>query len=360
MDITQIDENFKLPSLENEADIEWLNAKEEPFDLRGVFYSKKEEKYVRLPLDVAKATSAGVDYLATCTAGGRVRFITNSPYVAIKCVVPRVLPMNHMPLGGSHGFTIYENGNYVAPLFPNMTELVETKGEKYAFQSICHLPVHLLQDMCIYFPLYNGVYELYIGVKKGSTVQTPTPYPLAKPVVFYGSSITQGGCASRAGNDYVSILSRTFRFDYINLGFSGSAKGEQPIADYIASLHPSVFVLDYDHNAPSLEHLRSTHYNMYETFRRENPTAPVIMMSKPDFDSNPESCLKRRAVIFESYLQAKKNKDKNVFFIDGETLFGKDGRDCCTVDRCHPNDLGFYRMAQTIAPVLKKALKQCK
>lgn len=359
MDISQIDENFKLPTLDNVDDIEWFNASETPFSLRGVFYSKEDKRYLRLPLDVAKTVSAGVAGLATHTAGGRVCFLTNSPYVAIKCVIPRVLPMNHMPLGGSHGFTIYADGAYAAPMYPNMITLAETQGDKYAFQSICRFPEHLLQEMCIYFPLYNGVYELFIGVQKGSTVQTP-PSPTKNPVVFYGSSITQGGCASRAGNDYVSILSRTLKFNYINLGFSGSAKGEQAMADYIASLHPSVFVLDYDHNAPSLEHLRSTHYNMYETFRKENPTVPVIMITKPDFDSNPEFSAKRRAVIFESYLKAKKNKDKRVFFIDGETLFGKDGRDGCTVDNCHPNDLGFYRMAQTIAPVMKKALKQCK
>lgn len=359
MNISQIDENFKLPQLD-EPDIEWLNANEAPFDLHGVFYSQEEGKYLRMPSGVAKSVSDGVAFLNTQTSGGRLRFITNSPYVAIKCVMPKVYPMEQYSIFGSYGFAIYENGKYAAPLAPDAVSFVETKTEKYAFQSICRFPDHLLQEMCLYFPLYNGVFELYIGVKKGSTVQTPTPYPLSRPVVFYGSSITQGGCASHAGNEYVAQLSRKLHFDYINLGFSGNGKGEPAIAEYIAKLHPSVLVLDYDYNAPDVEHLQATHYGMYETFRKENPTAPVVFISKPDFDTKPEEASKRRAVIYATYVKAKRNKDKRVYFIDGERLFGKEDRDACTVDRCHPNDLGFNRMATTIAPVLKKALKACK
>lgn len=357
MDIAQIDENFKLPSPNGETDIEWLNANQAPFDLRGVFYSEEEKLYRRLPKDVADATNVGVAGLSKHTAGGRVRFITNSPYVAIKCVIPANLPMNHMPLSGSHGFSIYADGKFAGFFPPNIADIAKATTATIAFQGIRYFPLHLLQDMCIYFPLYNGVCELYIGIKKGSTVQTPTPYPMEKPVVFYGSSITQGGCTSRPGNDYVALLSRKFHFDFINLGFSGSAKGEQIMADYIAGLHPAVFVLDYDHNAPNVEHLQQTHYTMYYTFRKENPNVPIVMATKPDFDNDPNAA-KRRAIVYETYAKAKKNGDKLVYFVDGEKLFQTDGRDGCTVDGCHPNDLGFYRMADTIAPTLQKALKK--
>ena len=89
--------------------------------------------------------------------------------------------------------------------------------------------------------------------------KSPTPYVVEKPIVFYGSSITEGGCASRVTNAYPALLSKWLNADYINLGFSGSAKGEIPVAEFIAEQSMSAFVYDYDHNAPNPEHLAATH-----------------------------------------------------------------------------------------------------
>lgn len=65
----------------------------------------------------------------------------------------------------------------------------------------------------------------------------------------------------------------------------------------------------------------------------------------------------RRDVIRRTYENALKAGDKNVYFVDGDTLFGNSERTACTVDRCHPNDLGFERMYRAVLPTLKKALK---
>lgn len=111
-------------------------------------------------------------------------------------------------------------------------------------------------------------------------------YAVKKPVVYYGSSITQGACASRPGNCYESILSRRLDCDYINLGFSGSAKGEDAIVDYIIGLDMSVFVMDYDYNAPTPEHLEKTHSKMFKAIRAEHPTLPIIIMPRPKFYLN--------------------------------------------------------------------------
>jgi hypothetical protein len=213
-----------------------------------------------------------------------------------------------------------------------------------------------LRDIELYFPLYNGVYELYIGVKEGSVLESALPYPNAKPVVFYGSSITQGGCASHAGNDYISVLSRRLNFDFINLGFSGSAKGEPVMAEYLAGLQAEVMVLDYDFNSPTEETLKQTHYPLYETIRKAQFNTPIIFMTRPNFYYDPMACIPRRAVIHQTYLRAKEQGDHQVAFIDGETLLGKDDWFMCTVDNCHPNDLGFYRMAERVEPVLKAFL----
>lgn len=355
MDITQIDKNFELPKLDRD-DIQWLDARELSSFLFGVYYDETTECYRRMPQEVADTVNVGVAYGCKDTAGGRLRFMTNSPFIALKGVINNTQPMYHMAGTGSHGFGLYAQNTYRGPLAPVLSNQDHINGDAKAFNAIRELPTQCLEDVEIYFPLYNGAKQLYIGVKEGSTVQESKPYTYQKPVVFYGSSITQGGCTDHTGNDYQGHLSRWLGCDYINLGFSGSARGEQTMAEYIATLDCSVIVLDYDHNAPTLEHLRDTHYPFYETIRKAHPKTPIVFISKPNF--NPECDVARRAVIYDTYKRAKKQGDKRVWFIDGEKLFGKQDRDACTVDGCHPNALGFYRMAQTIRPILKKALKK--
>ena len=175
-----------------------------------------------------------------------------------------------------------------------------------------------------------------------------------KPIVFYGSSITQGGVASRPGNAYTAIASRRLCCDHINLGFSGSAKGESEIAEYIAGLDMKAFVYDYDHNAPNSEHLRLTHEKLYRRIRESHSDIPYIMISKP---TGYEHDRVRRAIIMDTYRNAVNDGDENVYFLDGATLFVGDEREACTVDGCHPNDLGFYRFAKALEPILKACLK---
>ena len=121
-------------------------------------------------------------------------------------------------------------------------------------------------------PLYGDVETVNLGLRAGATVSEHTPYKHNTPIVFYGSSITQGACASRPGRAYEAIISRKYDVNFTNLGFSGACRAEESIVDYLATLEMSAFVLDYDHNAPTLEHLKNTHHRLYEKIR-ENSTA---------------------------------------------------------------------------------------
>jgi hypothetical protein len=212
------------------------------------------------------------------------------------------------------------------------------------------------KEITIFFPLYNGVTDLRIGLKEGSTFLAASPYQTGKRVLFYGSSITQGGCVSRPSMAYPNQLSRMLDCDIINLGFSGSAKGEREMLDYIIGLDFDVFVLDYDHNAPDPDHLRATHESFFRGFRAARPDVPVIMLSAPDVRFKDASWKERRDIVKATYENAVRDGDKNVYFIDGETLFGEEDWHICTVDSCHPNDLGHYRMAKRVLPVLQKLL----
>ena len=298
MNIEKIDKAFEIKTIE-ETDVEWFEIPQNPFSLHGVFYDEKEEYFRRMPMEIAEEVNRGVAWGSRVSAGGRVRFITNSPYVAVKCVQDDMPAMWNMPWIGSCGFSVYAGSEFrgIISTRPNAVNVVDAK---FAFEGILHLPTLSLEEITIHMPLYNRVRKLYIGLKKGSVVQEPKPYAYQKPVVFYGSSITQGGCASHPGNDYQSFLSRALNFDFVNLGFSGNARAEETMCNYLAALDSSVFVLDYDHNAPNVEHLQNTHYNLYETVRKTNPKTPIVLISAPDFDVNKSERAQRRSVIYQT------------------------------------------------------------
>ena len=172
-------------------------------------------------------------------------------------------------------------------------------------------------------------------------------------MVFYGSSITQGAFACRPGNSYQNFLSRALDMDYVNLGFSGNCLGDPELVDYMAKLPMCCFVCDYDHNAPTAEHLEKTHFEVYRRIREQNPDLPFIMISKPDYRPHQPA---RRAVIMESYRKALAAGDKNVYFLDGSAFFTGAEREACTMDGTHPNDLGLYRMAKGMEHLLRRIL----
>ncbi len=343
------------PTLRNGETLLLYDIKDEPFEIFGLCDPKMENGYIRVPSDIAKSVNEGIYNLAKHTAGGRVRFSTDSTKIVLKVTLDGCQPMGHMSPVGIYGFDMYassdgieEFGGIFAP---------PTEGE-LEYERELNFTEKKERDITINFPLYNGVKALEIGILEGSTLKKAKPYSINKPVLFYGSSITQGACASRPGKCYENILSRELDMDYINLGFSGSAKAEEPMVDYLASLDVSAFVCDYDYNAPDVEHLKATHYNCYEKMRKAKPNLPIILVSKPNYRHELYEDVLRRATIMETYVKGIQNGDKNLYFVDGAALFAEVNRMDCTLDCCHPNDVGFYHMAKHIGDVLRFIFKK--
>lgn len=347
--ISLVDSNFKIESHINENDIRFYNVNRPPFRIFGVFY--ESGKFRRLPEDIAKTVNTGVYRLHANTAGGRVRFKTDSPYVAINVKMPNIGKMPHFTLTGSAGFDLYvcdESERYVKTFVPPF-------DIKDGYESIIYFGCSSIREVTINFPLYSEVSELYIGLRDGAYVGESKGYKTDKPIVYYGSSITQGGCASRPGNSYESIISRRLDVDYINLGFSGNAKAEPEIAEYISKLDMSVFVYDYDHNSPTIEHLENTHEKMFRFIREAKSDLPIVLMSRPKYRlTDVEN--QRFDIIKKTYENAVAAGDTNVYLIDGGSLMAL-AKDEGTVDDCHPNDLGFVSMAKAVGDLLEKILK---
>ncbi|MBR0537885.1 MAG: hypothetical protein IJK40_07030 [Clostridia bacterium] len=344
--IFEIDKNFRVETSVAREDAVFYDPRKEPFAICGVFYDGR--RFRRIPQNAAKATNDGVAFLHSNTAGGRVRFKTDSPYIVINAKMSGVDQMPHFPLTGSAGFDLYADGRYERSFVP---DAAMRKG----YESEAWLGGNQMREIMIHMPLYANVDSLCIGLAGGAAVLPAEPYENIPPVVYYGSSITQGGCASRPGNAYENMLSRMLNVDHINLGFSGSARGEEAITNYIAGLEMSVFVLDYDHNAPDVQHLKNTHEKLFLAVRKAHPELPVVMLSRPKYRLDEDEQA-RRETVKQTYENALAAGDKNVYFLDGPALMALAGDDG-TVDNCHPNDLGFYSMAKALEPVLREILK---
>ncbi len=350
--IAEIDKNFKIATQIEKDDIKFYDVREEPFKVYGVFY---ENGFRRMPEAVAKSVSDGVNWLHAMCAGGRVRFKTDSPYIVINAKLSRVSKMSHFAFTGSIGFDMYIDEREKGKGLRHYSTFIPPQNIEHHYEGIAECGGGEMKEWVIHLPLYTAVDELYIGLSETAKIMPCTPYRVEKPVVYYGSSITQGGCASRPGNCYQNIVSRRLDINHINLGFSGNARGEDEMTNYIKNLDMSAFVMDYDHNSPTSETLMETHEKMFKAIRSAHPNLPIVIMERPKHTLAAYE-IKRCEIIRATYNNAIASGDKNVYYIDHEKLMELAGNEG-TVDYCHPNDLGFYSMAKAVGDVLAQIFK---
>lgn len=357
MEISKLDSKL-TDSFVNEQDVLWRSALEQTFSIFGVEYDSDMGMYLRMPKEVSKTVSEKVFALSQRTAGGRVRFRTNSPYVAIHCTAPSFKPMPHMPITGSHGFSVYCDGVFAGKIAPSVDEVMKGDNERITFGGVVRISKTGWADIDIYMPLYAGVCELYVGVKDGSDIMPPQKYKYPKPIVIYGSSITQGACASRPGNDFAMRLSRMLDADVLNLGFSGNGNAEKNMLKYLASIDALAYVFDYNYYSECRDRILPPHYDIYKVLRESDASVPILMIDKPSVIFAGENYKIRSKMIRDTYERAINEGDKHVAMMDAIELFGTEDADSCVVDTDHPNDLGFFKMANAIYPYLKRLLDE--
>ncbi len=372
-DISNIDKDFKI-NFKIPEDTEFYDCFSDPIKIHGLYLDNDENVFTRLPESFMERNDInnGIKYLMHDTAGGRIRFATDSPYVAVVVELLHVMNMMHMPPTGHSGMDVYtckigeSNFTYKKTFMPKATM---EDGDRI-YSGLCEFGAYddyKNHEVMLNMPLYNGLVSVKVGIKKGCSLFAPAPYKDYKPIYFYGGSTNQGGCASRPGNTHAAYISRELNIDYVNLGFSGSAKGEQEIAEYIASCDLSALVISYDSNAPTNEHLRNTHYPFYKTIRDKHPDIPIFVMSFPGYNKRhafqffnmsipARDIIEGNHIIMQTYMRAVSEGDENIYYIDGETVYGTENQDFCTVDGCHPNDHGFYLWGKAILSPLKRAL----
>lgn len=327
------------------------DATKPPFRVFGIPNFEEHGRLERLPRAVREAVPSLME-LGCHAVGARIGFRTDAEEFTVRVTLGALTVDVGMSLYACQSVAVTV-GSHTDARFLGLVRAKDyetlTVERTFTKEADC-------EDVMLWLPRNETTVGVWVELPEGASLTAPTPYTYGK-ALFYGSSITEGGCSSLPTNNYVGLLSRHLDMDFYNMGFSGRAKGETALAEYLKTLDMSIFVYDYDHNAPDVEHLKATHERFFSIIREAHPTMPVLMLTRPNFDETPDADA-RRAVVRETFERALSRGDTNVYFIDGERFFGDTDRTLCTMDGTHPNDLGFYRMAAVIEPVLREILSR--
>ncbi|MCF6297643.1 MAG: SGNH/GDSL hydrolase family protein [Flavobacteriaceae bacterium] len=335
--------------------VTWLDVREDPFNLVGFEWIKQDNVFRRLPLNPDWKIREEVNHLANQTAGGQLRFKTNSNKIFLKVELAERSGMYHMPATGQSGFDLYVKENEIQ----RYLETTRFPHDTIQYQQEFKVgETNKMQEFIFNFPLYNGVKSVSIGVEKNSLIEKPSSFTQSGKIVIYGTSITQGGCVSRPGMVYSNILSRKLDTEFVNLGFSGNGRGEPELANIINQISGmKLIILDYEANANKT--IQKTIYPFVDILRKKYPKIPILIMSKTryaraiDGSDAYKTLISNRDFQKKLVVERKNNGDSNIYFLDGSTVLGEDYYEC-TVDGSHPSDLGSYRIAQALLKKIKE------
>lgn len=325
--------------------------------LIGKGFADTENRYERLSAYLENVTRPPVWNLSKNCSGLAVRFRSNSTSIGAKWEVTGDVVMNHFTMTGIKGLDLYawKNGKWQ---FVNSGRPAAKATTAIIIQN---MPEAEMEYM-LYLPLYDGLKSLEIGIDKNAWIKAPAvdSPKTGHPVVFYGTSITQGGCATRAGMAYPNILSRMLDKEIVNLGFSGNGQLDLEMAEAMATIPASCFVMDCLPNV-TVAQMNEKYQRFLEIIRAKNPETPIILVESilfPHmyFDQTVFALLKDKNETLQRIFKENKSRgDKNIYYVKADKLIG-DSQEA-TVDGVHLTDLGFQIMADELYPVLRKRIK---
>ena len=351
---------FSQPSLPStppaiQDTITWHAVSDWGVEGRG--WSNVKRFYDRLPAKAESLVRDKVWDLSRHSAGMSCRFTTDATEIQVRytLLLPRI-EMSHMPATGVSGvdlYTLMQNGKWrwIGTIQPTKQRVSGT---------IIREMTSVKRTYMMHLPLFNGIDSLEIGVTKGAAF-TPIAPRTEKPVVFYGTSIMHGACASRPGMAIPAIIGRRLNVPVINLGFSGNGKMEMAVGELLTELDAAVFVVDCLPNLSAEETAERTE-PLVRLLRKAKPGTPILLVEDREFPNAvvlPErmkSHQRRRAALKEAYRRLVASGVKHLHYLKGDQLLGQDGD--ATVDGSHPSDLGMFRYADAYEKALKPLLKK--
>jgi hypothetical protein len=331
-----------------------IDFPDQRLSVHGLPWFKEDEPALRrLPLRLKDRFRPPVWDLAQDPSGARIRFRTDSTTIGLAAENPGFSNMHHMASVGENGFDLYVGSNYLGSAWPDNAGKIAKEWKTGRERK--------MRDITLYLPLYKPVKISELTLDSDALLEPALPYSVAKPIVYYGSSITQGGCASNPGGSCQAILERKLNADFVNLGFSGNGLGEPALAEAICELDPSCIVLDFWGN-PSADQYASALPTFVEILRRKSRRLPILVTSPFYFPAEEtggevarEQTAKRLSA--RDFVEhRRKNGDHRIWFVDGLKMLNRE-QTAGLVDGVHCNSLGFYFNALGLEPYLRKAFK---
>lgn len=333
--------------------LSWFDVREWGVEGQGWGKEELESDYDRLPKRAKGVVRDAVWNLSRHSAGMLTRFRTNANEVWVDYeVTSSSLAMPHMPATGVSGIDLYATApdgqlSWLAVSRPSATTTRARLTSSLTPEE---------REFTAYLPLYNGVKNLSFGVPQGATF-APIPPRKNKPLVFYGTSITHGACASRPGMPHPAILGRRLGHPVINLGFSGNGKMEAEVGSFLTELDPLIYVIDCLPNMQGAE-VAERAEKLVLQLRKARPETPILLIEDRTYAHAPfmpnlqNRHATSRMALQKAYQSLIAKGHDQLGYLDGDDLLGSDRDD--TTDGSHPNDLGFYRQANAIEPKLRE------
>ncbi len=337
-----------------DADVAWHDVREWGVEGRG--WDETARYFDRLPAKAEAVVRPEVWNLSRHSAGMCVRFATDSPVIRARySLLSANLAMPHMAATGVSGLDLYgkdEAGRlrWVAVARPTQKDMDVTLATGLS-------PGH--REYAVYLPLYNGVESLEIGVSAGADFQPISPRR-TRLLVYYGTSIAHGGCAGRPSMAFPSILGRRLGLPHVNLGFSGNGKMDLELTDLLAELEAAVYCIDCLPNMTAAE-IEELAEPFVKRLRSHKPDTPIVLVEDRTYGDSWIIPARRsrnetsRAAFRAAYQRLLQSGVSGLEYVEGESLLGDDGE--ALIDGSHPSDLGMFRMADALEPVLRRVLK---
>lgn len=338
--------------------VKWIDGKYLPME--GKCFSDVDAFYDRLPRNVTTNVNNGVRSMKHHSAGLQFRFTTNSKFLHFRWTpYNKNLAMDHMPSTGVSGIDVYRMDNAGKWRYVKTGRIWNANGGD--------LRIDWWQPgapCLVNLPLYNGISSFSLGIEKDAKIDAlgPRKSGIDKPVVFYGTSITHGGCCSRPGMAFPSIVGRELDVPIVNLGFSGSGVMEYEMSEHLAAIDASCYVLDCLWNmgmssegkgGRSGRNVDENYEPFIRNLRAKRPGVPIVMAEQCDvFCGGPNSKDRFMRKLYEKLVA---EGWKNLVYLPKTDMYTGDGEG--TVDGCHPNDLGMRSMADAFGGAVKAALK---
>jgi hypothetical protein len=316
---------------------------------------ERKRWFDRFPAAAEGKVSNAVWGLSRDSAGMMVRFQTDATAIWAHYILrSERLAMPHMPATGVSGVDLYARDPQGRWRWVNCTR-ADSREVRQAFATDL---APGLREYAAYLPLYNGVESLAIGVPAGARFTGLAPRAVP-PIIFYGTSITHGACASRPGMVHTAILGRRLDRPVVNLGFSGNGRMDTAVGEFLARIDAAVYVIDCLPNMAPAD-VRQKCPVLVKLLRAARPQTPIILVEDRPFTNTwirPERQkfhADNHAALRASYEALQKEGVAKLYYLPGDSLLGDD-TDGAT-DGSHPNDLGFLRQADVFEPVLRQAL----